>query len=306
MELYGEGSIQFYCQPGENGTSNKLKTNHGEAYADLRSPDGVWVGTFEYPIDGVFIGQPTWTVTNQITGETRIIHGNNDNDVKVPSPEGYDVAWTRRRMWGDESTLDRVATPEELADDSVPKLIRGYDNATIVPAGPKTQYVVRTETYAGLKPQTTECVGVAGDYWVPFTAKYSMLSCDNWLLNYANYLPAQAPGQEPFIRGVPSPPPPTTTPPATTLPPPTTPSPTQPPTETPEPTPTPVVTQPPPAATTSAPTATQSTFEPTSPPVTVSGENTSTPSVGQASGADSVGIGLWALAGLNTFLILMA
>lgn len=245
LELYGEGSIQFYCVPGENGGPNTLKTNHGEAYADVRSPDNVWVGTFEYPLDGLFMGQPTWSVKNQITGEVRTIHGNNQNDVKVPSPEGYEMDWTRRIMWGDESTLDRIATPEEIADDTVPKLVRGYDNATIIPAGPKTRYVVRTETYAGEKPKEEECVGAAGDFWVPFKAKYTMLSCDQWLLQYANYLPPQFPGGEPYIRNAPpqttSPPPatlpplppPTTSPPQTPLP--TTLSPTQAPEETPTP-----------------------------------------------------------------------
>jgi hypothetical protein len=253
LELLGEGNIQYFCQA--DGT---VKTDYGEGWANVRSPDGVWVGTFEYPIDGIFTGMPTWNLTNQVTGEVRVIHGDSRNQAKKESPDGYEMAWTRRIMFGDDSTLDREATAADV-ENGLPTLPR-WDNKTFVPAGPKTRYVIRSDTYVGEKPaEGTRCLGAGGDYWVPFTAKYTFLSCDFWLLDYATYLPGM-----PIVAPM-SPPPPV--PPPVVAPPPPAPIPLPAPVLAPEPEPEP---EPVPATTVPAVQPQTTVPPPTSAPATTS------------------------------------
>jgi hypothetical protein len=170
FKLQATGLTIYFC---ENSTLNL----DGEAEASVASADGQWVGKHEYPLDGLSLGQPTWYLTNTVTGETRHIYGENKPQVKKPSPAGADIDWTRRIMYGDISSFDPP------------------DNTTRGP--PKTWYVVRTDTTSGGKPKSTVC-DVDKDVTMPFTATYTFLSCD-----YYGRPPPVAPATAPLPAAAP-------------------------------------------------------------------------------------------------------
>lgn len=157
LSVISTGKVIYFCV---NGTTDP---NHGEAFSNLRSDDGEWVGFFEYPVDGPTLGAPTYMLTNTITGENRTIWGANKPQVKKESPEGYGVSWSRRLIYGDVSTLDGK-----------------MPNGTIIPNGPKATYVVRNETWDAGKPTSSNCDGDR-DIEVPYTARHTFVSCEWWL-----------------------------------------------------------------------------------------------------------------------------
>ena len=159
LSVTGSGVIRYFCN------NNTLDPGDGEPFATLRSDDGAWQGYFTYPVDGAMMGLPHWWLNNTLTGETRTIYGENKPQVKKLSPTGADMSWSRRVIYGDVSSLDLLAA----------------DNATVVPAGPKARYVVRTDTTTDGKPQSATCSGDI-DVDVPFTARYTFYSCDWWLV----------------------------------------------------------------------------------------------------------------------------
>jgi hypothetical protein len=157
LSVISTGKVIYFCN---NGTTNP---NHGEAESNLRSDDGQWVGFFEYPVSGSTLGQPTYTLTNTITGENRTIWGENTPQVKKESPEGYGVSWSRRVIYGDTDTADKK-----------------FPNGTVIDSRPKATYVVRNETWDAGKPTGTTCNGDE-DIEVPYTARHTFFSCDWWL-----------------------------------------------------------------------------------------------------------------------------
>ena len=151
LSVISTGKVIYFCN---NSTVNP---NHGEDFSNLRSDDGQWVGFFEYPVSGPNLGQPTYTLTNTITGQNRTIWGENTPQFKKESPEGYGVSWSRRVIYGDVDTTDK--TPN---------------------VRPKATYVVRNETWDAGKPTSTTCNGDE-DIEVPYTARHTFFSCEDWL-----------------------------------------------------------------------------------------------------------------------------
>ena len=147
LTLLGVGKTIYWCN---NGT---LLNSHGEASADIRSEDGVWVGKHYYPEVGLNAGLPTWELNNTLTGEFRVIYGENKPEVSQPAPNGADIDWTRRHIYNDTT-----------------------------PTPPKAWYVIRTDTTSTGKPATTTCVDDI-DVTMDFTAKYTFISCDYYLIN---------------------------------------------------------------------------------------------------------------------------
>ena len=157
MSVISTGKVIYYCN---GGVTNP---DHGEAFSNLRSDDGQWVGFFEYPSSGPNLGQPTYTLHNTITGENRTIWGENTPQFKEESPDGYGVSWSRRIIYGDVDTLDKKSA-----------------DGKVIPSGPKATWVVRNETWDAGKPVGTSCVGDQ-DIEVPYTARHTFVSCDTWL-----------------------------------------------------------------------------------------------------------------------------
>lgn len=155
LTLVGTGYNLYFC-------NNNVLDLDGEAYAEVRSPDGVWVGKHEYPESGVSLGQPTWYLTNTITGENRTIYGSNKPQVRQPAPDGNPVDYTRRELYSDTTNGKQ--------------------------SSPRAWWVVRTNTSSDKKP--TKCVGDI-DVRTNFSAVYTFISCD-----FRRKGPAPAPGPE--------------------------------------------------------------------------------------------------------------
>jgi len=184
IDLNGSGYVRYFCN------NNTLNPNHGEAFANVSSPDGTWVGIHEYPTEGVSMGMPTWFIQNTITGENRTIWGENKPIVRQNAPNGNPVDWWRRAVYHDISSYDTV----------------GSDNYTIItgPSQAKAYYALRTDTTSDPRPNTTQCDNDI-DVDVPFTAKYSFISCDLGLIPLAAPPPMVPP---PLIAPIPAPAPP--------------------------------------------------------------------------------------------------
>lgn len=158
ITVNGKGYNNFFC------TGTVLNLDHVEAHANVSSPDGVWVGTHEYPTEGVYLGMPTWFLTNTITGEKRTIWGDNKPIFREPASNGNELDWWRRKIFHDLSSYDTISP---------------LDNYTIMagPSQPKSYYVIRNDTTSDKRPNTTTCVDDI-DVQVPFTATYTFVSCD--------------------------------------------------------------------------------------------------------------------------------
>lgn len=169
LTLLGNGYTIYFCN---NGT---LLNNHGEAFADVRSEDGLWVGKHYYPDVGNNTGMPTWELNNTVTGEFRVIYGENKPEVSQPSPDGYDIDWTRRHLYNDST-----------------------------PNPPRAWYVIRTDTTSTPKPNTTVCDGDI-DVTRTFTAKYTFISCDYYGRPPLVPIPAPAPAFAPIPAPAPVP-----------------------------------------------------------------------------------------------------
>lgn len=157
FSVLATGKIVYYC-------ANSTLSHRGEAFANFTSNDGQWSGYHEYPVNGTLMGMPTWYLTNAATGETRLIWGENKSQVKKDAPNGSEIDWSRRVIYGDVSNRDTL----------------GPNNET-VKAGPRATYVIRTETWDAGKPNTTTCSGDI-DVEVPYMARYTFVSCDWWLV----------------------------------------------------------------------------------------------------------------------------
>lgn len=138
--IRGSGYITYYC----NGGYLDLD---GEAFANLTSDDGVWVGLHDYPTYGPNMGQPHWILHNTVTGENRTIWGENKPMVRQPDPNGSDIDWWRRQVYGDTGP------------------------------SPHAWYVIRNDTSGQSKPSGNTCNGDI-DVNVDFTATYTFVSCD--------------------------------------------------------------------------------------------------------------------------------
>lgn len=130
-----------------------------------------FAGIHEYPTSGVSLGMPTWYLHNTITGENRTIWGQNKPQVRENAPNGAAVDWWRRAVYHDISSYDTLAK----------------DNYTIIsgPNEPRTYYAIRNDTTSAPRPPGNTCNGDQ-DVIVPFTALYTMLSCDT---DIAAYMP---------------------------------------------------------------------------------------------------------------------
>lgn len=164
LSVISTGKIIYFCNGGVTDP------NHGEAFANLRSEDGQWVGGFEYPVEGPTTGSPTYTLTNTVTGENRTIWGAQRSQFKEPSPEGYEVAWSRRIAYGDVSSMDGK-----------------MDNGTVIPNGPKTTFIIRNETWDAGKPTESTCNDDT-DIEVPFSARHTFVSCEWWLFVSSHFI----------------------------------------------------------------------------------------------------------------------
>lgn len=162
LTLLGTGYTIYFCN------NNTLINTHGEAFADVRSEDGIWVGKHYYPDVGNNTGMPTWELNNTVTGEFRVIYGENKPEVSQPSPEGYDIDWTRRHLYNDST-----------------------------PNPPRAWYVIRTDTTSTGKPSTTVCSNDI-DVTMNFTAKYTFISCDYYGRPPLVPIPAPAPAFVPI------------------------------------------------------------------------------------------------------------
>jgi len=141
LSLKATGYITYFCV-------DSVLDHDGEAFAQVESDDGVWVGSHEYPTSGPSLGQPTWFLHNTITGENRTIYGENKPMVRQDAPNGSAVDWWRRMVYGDSGTV-----------------------------GPKAWYVIRDNTTSGIKPKGDRCNGDI-DENLNFTAWYTFISCD--------------------------------------------------------------------------------------------------------------------------------
>lgn len=186
LGLKADGFVRYFC-------ANKTLASAGEAYANVTSDDGVWVGLHEYPVAGIQEGMPTWFLTNTITGEQRTIWGDNKPLVRQEDPNGSPIDWSRRRMFHDISSLDTL----------------GPDNYTIVsgPTRAKAFYLIRNETTSDPRPVDNTCADDI-DVDVPFTARYTFISCDVELASLVlppMIVPTMAPTALPVLIPAPAP-----------------------------------------------------------------------------------------------------